>query len=140
DGPAQMLQTKEDGTVIGRKSAIEQIDDNEWLLGDWMELREIGLPIRSILVLSYAKQIVENVPATHTVIFSHQLPRFLNQLPVEPAILSVEEMKELARMLVAALVIFEPRPICSNPRYAIDAMQPGVWCAGCKRLGMTRRY
>lgn len=140
DGPVQMLQTRDDGTVIGRKSPIEQIAENEWLLGEWLGMRQISLPVRSVLVLSYTKQIAENVPASQPVIFSHQLPRFLNQLSVEPAIFSMVEMKSLAQALVKGLVIFQPRPICSNPRYPIDVMLRGVWCAGCNRLGMERRY
>lgn len=45
DSPVQMLQTKEDGTIIGRKSPIEQIAENEWLLDEWLKVRGIPLPI-----------------------------------------------------------------------------------------------
>ena len=131
---------KEDGTVLGRKSPLEQIAENEWLLGDWMEACDVLLPVRSVLVLSYSKQIAENVPATQPVIFSHQLPMFLNKLPVGEALMSLEEMKNLARMIEAALVMFEPKPICSDARYPIAVMRRGVWCAGCERIGMVRRY
>lgn len=138
--PVQMLQMKDDGTVIGRKSPIEQMADNEWLLEEWLRQRDMLFPLRSVLVLSYSKQIAENVPASQPIIFSHQLPRFLHTLPVEGAIFSPDEMKALAESMMAALVIFEPRPICRDSRYPIDAMQRGVWCAGCGRIGMVRRY
>lgn len=138
--PVQMLQMKEDGTVIGRKSPIEQIADNEWLLEEWLRERGILSIVRSVLVLSYSKQIAENVPVSQPIIFSHQLPRFLHSLPVEKAIFTLEEMKELAEMMVAALVHFKPRPICTDPRYPIEVMRRGVWCAACDRIGMVRRY
>src|SRR5690554_1397630 len=118
--PVQMLQMRDDGTVIGRKSPLEQMDENEWLLEEWLREREVFLPVRSVLVLSYSKQIAENVPASQPIIFSHQLPRFLNTLPVEAAILNMDEMKELADMMIASLVIFERRPICRDSRYPID--------------------
>ncbi|MFD1031936.1 nuclease-related domain-containing protein [Metaplanococcus flavidus] len=140
DAPVQLLQTKEDGTVIGRKSPIEQIIENEWLLGEWLETRRIMMPVRSVLVLSYPKQIAENVPASQPVIFSHQLPRFLHQLSEEPPIFNWEEMKSLARMIVAALVTLDSRPICTNPKYSIEVMLRGVWCSACDRIGMVRRY
>ncbi|WP_422124253.1 nuclease-related domain-containing protein [Planococcus sp. X10-3] len=138
--PVQMLQTKEDGTVLGRKSPIEQITENEWLLDDWLKARDIVMPMRSVLVLSYSKQIAENVPSSQPVIFSHQLPMFLHKLRIETAVFSLEEMKELARMIEAALVTFERKPICSDSRYPIDVMKRGVWCAGCNSIGMVRRY
>lgn len=138
--PVQMLQMKDDGTVIGRKSPLEQMADNEWLLEEWLREREILFPARSVLVLSYSKQIAENVPASQPIIFSHQLPRFLYTLPVEKAIFSLDEMKELADMMIAALVHFVPKPLCDDARYPIETMRRGVWCAACDRIGMVRRY
>lgn len=138
--PVQMLQMRENGTVIGRKSPLEQMDENKWLLEEWMRARDVFLPVRSVLALSYSKQIAENVPASQPIIFSHQLPRFLNTLPVEESILTMDEMKELADGMIAVLVIFPPRPICRDSRYPIDAMRRGVWCAACNRIGMVRRY
>ena len=138
--PVQMLQMKEDGTVIGRKSPLEQMAENEWLLEEWLREREILFPARSVLVLSYSKQIAENVPASQPILFSHQVPRFLHTLPVEKAILNPDEMKALGDMMIAALVHFTPKPICDNPRYPIAAMRRGVWCAACDRIGMVRRY
>jgi hypothetical protein len=138
--PPQLIQTKEDGTIIGRKSPIEQIDTNEWLLGEWLQASEIHLPIRSVLVLSYPKQIPENVPTTHTVLFSHQLPMFLNKLQSEKALLDFIEMTELATEILAAHSHYIPKPICSNPVYPINGMIRGVWCAKCDRIGMKRKY
>ena len=138
--PVQMLQMKEDGTVIGRKSPLEQMADNEWLLEEWLREREILFPARSVLVLSYSKQIAENVPPSQPIIFSHQLPRFLHTLPVEKDIFNLEEMKALADMMIAALVHFTPKPICENARYPIEVMRRGVWCAACDRIGMVRQY
>ncbi|WP_185959475.1 nuclease-related domain-containing protein [Planococcus salinarum] len=138
--PVQMLQMKEDGTVIGRRSPIEQMADNEWLLEEWLRERDILVPVRSVLVLSYSKQIAENVPPSQPIIFSHQLPRYLHTLPVEQAIFNPDEMKGLAELMVAALVRFVPKPICSDPRYPIEVMRCGVWCAACNRIGMVRRY
>lgn len=138
--PVQMLQMKEDGTVIGRKSPLEQMAENEWLLEEWLREREILFPLRSVLVLSYSKQIAENVPATQPILFSHQLPRFLHTLPVEKAIFNLDEMKALADMMIASLVHFTPKPICENARYPIEVMRRGVWCAACDRIGMVRQY
>lgn len=138
--PVQMLQMKDDGTVIGRRSPIEQMADNEWLLAEWLKVRGISLPLRSVLVLSYSKQIAENVPASQPIIFSHQLPRFLHTLPVEGAIFSPDDMKALAELMMAALVHWVPKPICADPRYPIEVMRRGVWCAACNRIGMVRRY
>lgn len=138
--PVQMLQMKEDGTVIGRRSPIEQMADNEWLLEEWMRERDILSMVRSVLVLSYSKQIAENVPPSQPIIFSHQLPRYLHTLPVEQAIFSPDDMKELAELMMAALVHFVAKPICGDPRYPIEVMRRGVWCAACDRIGMVRRY
>lgn len=138
--PVQLLQLKEDGTVIGRRSPIEQMADNEWLLEEWLRERNILSLARSVLVLSYSKQIAENVPEAQTIIFSHQLPRFLHTLPAGKTIFTLEEMRELAEVMVAALVRFVPKPICHDPRYPIEAMRRGVWCAACDRIGMVRRY
>lgn len=138
--PVQMLQMKEDGTVIGRKSPLEQMAENEWLLEEWLREREILFPLRSVLVLSYSKQIAENVPASQPIIFSHQLPRFLHTLPVEKAIFTLDEMKALGDMMIGTLVHFTPKPICGNARYPINMMRRGVWCAACDRIGMVRCY
>ena len=138
--PIQMLQTREDGTVVGRKSPIEQITENEWLLDEWLNVRGFYLPVRSVLALSYSKQIAENVPATQTVIFSHQLPMFLHKLPIENAVFNLDEMKGLAEAITAGLVTFETTPLCSDARYPIGVMRRGVWCAGCDSIGMVRRY
>ena len=138
--PLQLIQTKEDGTVIGRKSPIEQIDTNEWLLEEWLHATGIYMPIRSVLVLSYPKQIPENVPATHTVLFSHQLPMFLNKLESESAVMDFIEIKELANKILAAHFDYIPKPICSHPAYQLGAMIRGVWCAACNRVGMKRTY
>ncbi|MGK7376832.1 nuclease-related domain-containing protein [Planococcus sp. 1R117A] len=138
--PLQLIQTKEDGTIIGRKSPIEQIDTNEWLLEEWLRASGVHLPLRSVLVLSYPKQIPENVPATHTVLFSHQLPMFLNKIKSEKEILDFIEMTGLANEILAAHSYYVPKPICSNPAYPIQAMIRGVWCAACDRIGMKRKY
>ena len=138
--PMQMEQQKDDGTVIGRKSPIEQISTNEWLFEEWLRAQGILLPIRSVLVLSYPKQIAENVPETQVTIFSHQLPMFLHKLQVGEPLMTLDDMKELARAITDALVPYAPKPICANPSYSIDSMLRGVWCAGCSRLGMVRRY
>lgn len=140
DSPMQMEQQKDDGTVVGRKSPIEQIAANEWLLEEWLAAQGILLPIRSVLVLSYPKQIAENIPETQVTIFSHQLPMFLHRLPAEDTLMSFDEMKRLAGAIMDALVSYVPKPICSNPSYSIDAMLRGVWCADCNCLGMKRRY
>lgn len=138
--PLQLIQTKEDGTVIGRKSPIEQIDTNEWLLDEWLQASEVCLPLRSVLVLSYPKQIPENVPGTHTILFSHQLPMFLNKLQSEAAVLDFIEMTKLANNILAAHSDYVPKPICSNPAYPLQAMIRGVWCSACGRIGMKRIY
>lgn len=138
--PVQMLQMRDDGTIIGRRSPIEQMADNEWLLEEWLRQRDMRFPLRSVLVLSYSRQIAENVPASQPIIFSHQLPRFLHKLAVEGAIISPDEMEALAESMMAALVIFERRAICRDSRYPIGVMRRGVWCAGCNRIGMVRRY
>ncbi len=138
--PVQMLQMRENGTVIGRRSPIEQMADNEWLLEEWLRERDTLFPLRSVLVLSYSKQIAENVPASQPIIFSHQLPRFLHTLPVEKAVFTLAEMKELGDMMIASLVHFNRKPICENAKYPIEVMRRGVWCAACDRIGMVRRY
>lgn len=138
--PLQLIQTKDDGSVIGRKSPIEQIDTNEWLLDEWLRASGIYMPLRSVLVLSYPKQIPENVPHTHTILFSHQLPMFLNKLRSESAVMDLSDMAKLANKILAAHSDYVPKPICSNPAYPLQAMIRGVWCVACGRIGMKRTY
>lgn len=140
DSPMQLVQTKEDGSVIGRKSPIEQIKQNEWLLDEWLTPRDYRLPIRSVLVFSFTKQIPENVPSSQPAIFSHQVPLFIKEIIAEKNLVSPAEMEVLALELLAAHSPFQHDPICANPAYPITSMLRGVWCAACNSLGMKRKF
>lgn len=140
DAPLQLIQTKEDGSIIGRKSPIEQMKQNEWLLDEWLLSRNYHLPIRSVLVFSYTKQMPENLPKSQLAIFSHQLPFFIKDIYVEKALLSSTEMETLASGLLASHSPFQHDPICRNPAYPILNMLKGVWCEACNSLGMKRQF
>lgn len=140
DTPMQLVQTKEDGSIIGRKSPIEQIKQNEWLLDEWLVPRSYYLPIRSVLVFSYTKQMPENVPSSQLSIFSHQVPLFIKEITAEKVLLSPGEMEVLAADLLASHSPFQHDPICANPAYPITSMLKGVWCEACNSLGMKRKY
>lgn len=138
--PPQLIQTKEDGSVTGRKSPIEQMATNEWLLEEWLSSRAYFLPIRSVLVFSYTKQMPENLPREQIALFSNQLPMFLRKLQPEKEIMSLSEMEKLATELEAAHSPYAHEPICANSAFPVEAMQRGVWCEPCNRIGMKRKY
>lgn len=138
--PPQLIQTKEDGSVIGRKSPIEQTEANEWLLDEWLSSRSYFLPLHSVLVFSYTKQMPENLPPSQLAIFSHQLPLFLRNLQPAKEMLSFSDMQMLAAEIVAAHSPFVHDPLCANSAFPIEVMRRGVWCANCSRIGMKRKY
>lgn len=138
--PPQLIQIKDDGSVTGRKSPIEQIETNEWLLEEWLSSREYFLPISSVLVFSYPKQMPENLPKEQISIFSSQLPLFLHKLEPAKEILSLSGMQKLAAELRAAHSPYAHDPLCANSAFPIDVMHRGVWCENCDSLGMKRQY
>ena len=140
DAPPQLIQTKEDGTVIGRKSPLEQMATNEWLLEEWLRTRNFFLPIRSVLVLAYPKQMPEDLPDNQTTLFAHQLPMFLNKINQQEAEINSGEINELAYGFYDAHINYVPKPICANPSYPLEIMLKGVWCKECDEIGMKRSH
>ncbi|AQQ53951.1 nuclease-related domain-containing protein [Planococcus lenghuensis] len=138
--PQQAVQLKEDGSRAGIKSPLEQMETHSWLFEEWLMRHKLIVPLRSILVFSYAKQIPENIPSSQVVLFSHQLPLFMSRLAEEAWMMHPAEMQKIADELIRFHRPFVHPPFHLDKRFPISRMKTGVWCNACGRLGMKRLH
>ncbi|MFP7298498.1 nuclease-related domain-containing protein [Neobacillus niacini] len=138
ENPPQLVQKREDGQIKYYESPVVQLERNLELMSAWLSQRDIDLPLYGAIVLAYPKQHVEIPPANTKVLFPNLIPPFIKSLPQEGKGLDPSVFQRLSKELLKSHRTYIPKPICESYQIPVGDIQPGVRCAACGKIGMTK--
>ncbi len=138
DNPPQLIQKREDGQIKYYESPVVQLERNIELMSAWLSQRNIDLPLYSAIVLAYPKQHVEIPPANTKLLFPNLIPPFIKSLPQEGKGLDTATFNKLSSGLLKSHQTYIPKPICESYQIPVEAIQPGVRCVACGKIGMIK--
>ncbi|QTD39678.1 nuclease-related domain-containing protein [Sporosarcina sp. Te-1] len=133
--PTQFIQVSQvESKVI--QSPITELDRKEIFLQQWLKKKEIDLPIRGIVVFSFANEIlIDGVPARQ-IICAQEVPILLYQTPLGQEILSFKQIRRLAEEMVLEHQEYIPKPLTDLIGISVNHILQGVACPKCRQLGM----
>lgn len=138
DHPPQLIQKREDGQTKYYESPVEQLERNIELFSVWLSERNIDLPLYGAIVLAYPKQHVEIPPAHTKILFPNMIPPFIKSLPQEGTKLNDSTFNWLSSELKRSHRTYIPKPVCESYQIPFSAIQPGVRCETCGKIGMEK--
>jgi hypothetical protein len=138
DNPPQLIQIKDNGDIKGYDSPAAQVERNGDLLAQWLNSRNLSLPVYRVVVLAYPSQKVERAPSKTPVLFPSLLFPYIQKLPRDQIRLDIETFNWLSNELVTNHQFFIPKPICEFNKISKTDIRPGVICSNCHYIGMIK--
>lgn len=138
ENPPQLIQKREDGQIKYYESPVVQLERNIELMTAWLSQRNIDFPLYGAIVLAYPKQHVEIPPANTKVLFPNLIPPFIKSLPQQGTRLDASTFSWLSAELLKCHQIYIPKPICESYQIPFGAVQSGVRCVTCGKIGMIK--
>lgn len=134
----QIVRTLEDGKTDSFECPSVQLERNKMLLGDWLHVRQISMPIQGAVVFARPQQQFANTRKGLRILFPLEVPGYLRSLENSSKCIDATALKETVTALLAANRAYNPFPICST--YQIDPrhIATGVLCKTCGLFGMIR--
>lgn len=136
--PPYLKRELENGQIDGFESPEVQVDRNIYLLGEWLSVRGIDIPVMGVVVFNSTKSKIVNPPDHTSVIYATSIPVFLRRLPREKEYLTLTQMSDLAHSIAKAHQAYFPYPMCKNWRIDPEDLITGVLCGKCGRFGMEK--
>lgn len=138
ENPPQLIQKREDGQIKYYESPVVQLERNIELLSAWLSQRNIDLPLYGAIVLAYPKQHVEIPPPNTKILFPNLIPPFIKSLPQQGERLDTSTFNKLSGDLLRSHQTYIPKPVCESYQIPEGAIQPGVRCVACGKIGMIK--
>ncbi|GIN74765.1 nuclease [Bacillus sp. J14TS2] len=136
--PPQLIREKATGEIDSFESPASQVTRYVELFQEWLEQRDIQLPIFGVVVLAYPKQIVKEPPKTCKVIFPNLIPSYIKSIKPFPHKIDLHTLDALATDLLSSHKEYIPKPICESYSIPKEDIQPGVRCLACGFIGMLK--
>lgn len=140
ENPAQLISVLENGERRGFECPAMQVEKNRELLEEWFFARGITIPIYGVVVLAYAKQIVDKGSRTTTIIFPSAIPQLIRKY--KKAVRSNEtlDLEKVSNAILNHHTPYRPQAVCEMYPIRKDEILTGVRCEACNKLGMVRKY
>lgn len=136
--PSVLEQTLQNGQVKYFKSPLIQMETAKIKVEKIARRHNLGLPIKTALVLAYPSQYIENIPADATVWNADEVMYHLHQANPSKPLISLDEMDRLGMLLLSQEQPHKPFPLLPNLKINTDTINKGVICPLCCHKEMKR--
>ena len=117
-----------------------QLRRNRYLLEDWFQGRNLFVPIRTAVVFTNPRQLIENTRPELEVLFPNEVPAMLRERESNAPILDSKTFTRSANELLEGNSDYNPFPMCKRFRIDPAEIKSGVQCGNCGTLGMQRIF
>jgi hypothetical protein len=135
--PTQFIRVFQNGDRKPMRNPYIEIDRKIDLLQNWLQKRDIQIPIEGILIFAHTNELaIEHPSPEMKTMLTYEAPVHFRSLPINERILDGHAIYNLANALLEHHKEYNPFPLADL--YGIDPadIQPGVICPSCDRLGM----
>lgn len=136
--PSAMHRVSEEGKTKGFRSPIAQMEAAQLKVEKLVRGLGLELPVKSVLVIAYPTQIIDEAPENAIILAADEVDHFLSRLDIGEPKLEREAMKELGRHLLANHKEFNPFPLAPKFQIPLDDIERGVFCPRCRLQKMIR--
>lgn len=136
--PSAMQRVSPDGETKGFRSPIAQMEAAQMKVEKLVQARGYEVPVRSVLVIAYPTQIIEEAPGNAIILAADEVEHFLTRMHIGEPKLTKAGMKELGQHLLANHQEFNPFPLAPRFQIPLSDIERGVFCPRCRLQKMTR--
>lgn len=136
----QLIRTLENGQIDSFECPSIQLKRNSYLLEDWLNERNIFIPIRTAVVFPNPRQFVENTRPDLNIFFPNEIPAMLRELELNSPALDLKTFSFISKELLKGHSDYNPYPMRKSFRINKDDIRTGVECENCGFLGMERIF
>ncbi|TQR19641.1 nuclease-related domain-containing protein [Psychrobacillus vulpis] len=137
--PPLLMRENDEGKVEMFESPETQIERNIYLLGEWLRIGGVNIPIYGAIVLTNSKILIEDPPKKYPAILPQTNPVFLRNMPREKVYLEVYALHGLAKRIAVSHQHYFPYPMCSRWGILPKDLLTGVHCEKCESFGMVKQ-
>ncbi|MEK5146057.1 nuclease-related domain-containing protein [Psychrobacillus sp. FSL K6-4615] len=128
--PNQLIRTLDNETTAFNCPII-QLQRNQDGFQLWLNQTQWKIPIYTVLVFASDKAIIENAPKEQTILFSKNLPLFIQKLNKLPPLLTKAQYLKIKEILMRKNMHFVEPPLCSKYEISTSELKKGVLCINC---------
>lgn len=128
--PRQIVRTLND-EIIPLKCPIVQLERNQDGLQVWLEQNDWTIPIYTALVFASDKAIIENAPPNKSILFTTNLPLYIQKLNKIPLHLTKSQFQILTHKLALKNTRFTEKPLCEKFDINLHELKKGILCSYC---------
>ena len=128
--PNQILRILND-EIIPLKCPIVQLERNQDGLQIWQDQNDWNLPIYTALVFASDRAIIENAPANKNILFTKNLPLYIQKLNKIPPKLSKNQFRRLTQKVLQRNIRFAEKPLCEKLDINLNELKKGILCSHC---------
>ncbi len=136
----QMIRVLDNGQTDAFECPSVQLERNCYLLEDWLQARDLSIPVSGAVVFATSRQRIENTRPHLKILFPNEIPSFLRKRELGPPILDTKTLSYIVDQLMKGHIDYNPYPMCEALRIHSTEVKSGVFCEKCGTLGMTRIY
>ena len=134
--PDRLIRVDSQGEMTSMQSPVAQLKRKIYFLREWLNKREIEIPIEGVVVLAYAKEVeAVTVPDIH-ITFAYQVSTYLYEKSLGKEWISKSILMKLANEMKGRHEEYSPFPMIEKWKIERDAILPGVICIQCGYRGM----
>ena len=136
--PPCLVRSMEGGNQDTFESPEVQLERNIYLLKEWLERRNIRVPVKGVIVFSNRKSKIVLPPKNIDVIYATSIPTYLRYISSDQELMSDSQLDNLAQIILQSHQTYYPYPM--GQKWGIDLVElkSGVQCVNCGKYGMER--
>lgn len=117
--------------IIPLKCPIVQLERNQDGLRIWRDRNNWNIPIYTALVFASDKAIIENAPPNNNILFTKNLPLYIQKLNKIPPNLSKDQFRRLTQNILQRNIRFVEKPLCEKFDINLNELKKGILCSLC---------
>ncbi|MCM3636516.1 NERD domain-containing protein [Sporosarcina luteola] len=135
--PTQFIRVFQNGDRRPMRNPYTEIDRKIHLLNNWLDNRNIQIPIDGILTFAHTNELaIEHPSPEMKTMLTYEAPAHFRSLPVNEHILDGHAVHNLALALLEHHKDYNPFPLADLYDINPADIAPGVICPTCDRPGM----
>lgn len=140
ENPDCFIRELPNGERKAMQSPIAQLERKKFFLRNWLIEKEIHVPIKPIVALAYSNEIeLETIPK-YPILFTYQIPNYLNTLLLKGEKLTGKEIEALSLQIKTNHHVYNAFPMMDKWGIGLQDIQLGVQCISCDFFGMKVHY
>lgn len=127
------VRTRENGETDEFDCYIHQLDRQINGLTQFLDMRQLFLPVYGAVVLSNQNTIVKKRPDTYPLIYRKQLARHFRSLQTENSMHCAPAVSQLSRIIGTRVSGQQEQTLCKEMEFNPQIFRRGVLCLGCNQ-------